>query len=130
MDKKWIIGVNLFAILLLIIIVGIPLILGIIEGENVLFFPPTLISMLLAIFFSINLFKRKNWARIVFLWIVWITCISISIGGYGLAGNTANAITFVLTTLAIAGVISFFLTHHKVKEQFKKNKGGRFPISA
>lgn len=119
MEKKWIIGVNLFVILLLITIVGVPLILGIIDGENALTYPPTLISTLLAIFFSIGLFKRKNWLRIIFLWIIWIVSISLIIGGAGLAGNAVNTITFVLTMLLIAGVITFFLTRPKVKEQFK-----------
>lgn len=119
MDKKWIIGVNLFSVLLLIIFAGIPLILAAMEGKDALTFPPTLISALLAIFFSISFFKRKNLARIIFLWIFWIASISFIIGGVGLAGSTINAITFVLTTLVITGITTFFLTRPNVKVQFK-----------
>lgn len=124
MRNKWVIGINIFAILLLAVFGVLPFILVIIESGSIsrLFTePPSLISILLSIFFALGFLKRKNWVRIIFLWVFWITAISAAVGGCGLAGDIFGALSIMIIPPAIALMITFFLTHPKIREQFKQS---------
>ena len=119
MEKKWSVAVNVLGVLILLaalvyIVVFIPE-LKYIEGIGDAF--KFLLWCIPPIFFGIGILKRKKWARTLCLLATWI------IGGIfiltsPMAGET-GAWQVIITTLVIVGLITAFLFHPKVKEQFK-----------
>ncbi len=70
----------------------------------------------LLIISSIGILKLKNWARVISLLITWIVCTPIVLCS-PMAGK--DAYMFFILGLVIIVPITFFLTHPKVKEQFR-----------
>lgn len=125
MEKKRSIGVTVFGISLLLI-AGIYITVVIVDFlqpmthyENSRYDRLNIALLLLwalLIISSIGILKLKNWARIISLLITWIVCTPIVLCS-PMAGK--DAYMYFIPGLLIIVLITFFLTHPKVKEQFR-----------
>lgn len=113
MGNKWVLGVNMVGISLALFAVSLTILLMLAKGEAIAFVGFALLPTLL----SVGILARKNWARIIFLWIVWIA--AISFGFMSGMGGMGAFITNTFISILIAGGVTFFLIRPKVKEQFK-----------
>ena len=128
MEKKRSVGVTIFSVIM--IIAGIVLIFATYSVPLIIesFMPTAMLSLCIIIIVGIYILKRKNWARILVLWVTSLWVIVGLLTTYSSIFKTAmpgsklvvNIVADFLIWHFLPFVTTFyFFTRPKVREQFK-----------